>query len=65
MIRGFPPLLTALFFLLVWVLTYAVLRYVAPELKKNQVRAIATSLAVAVTALVVVGAMFALIALVG
>lgn len=65
MIRGFSPGVTVIVFLSLWFLVYFVMRYVAPELTKVQLKAIAVSFCVAVAALLAVLVAFSLLANLG
>lgn len=65
MIRGFSPGVTVVVFLLLWVVVYFVMRYVAPEMTKAQLKAISISFGVAVAALLAVLVAFSLLANLG
>lgn len=62
MIRGFSPAVTVAVFLLLWLLVYGVMRYVAPEISKTQFKAMAISFGVAIAALLTVLIAFSILA---
>lgn len=65
MLRGFSPAITVIVFLLLWVVVYVVMRYVAPQTTKAQLKAITISFGVAVAALLAVLVAFSLLANLG
>jgi uncharacterized membrane protein len=65
MIRGLPPGVTILVFLMLWAVVFVLMRFIAPHVSKTQFKALAISFGIAFASFLSILLAFAVFAAIG